>query len=85
MSARKARRRQKARTDQFDALLRRLLVDINILQLARRSFGDLSGLSEQHTPAGMLVGETAVSLDALYNELDEWHVTHEHKRKGGAP
>jgi hypothetical protein len=84
-STRAARRKPvpvPTRPDAFSDLLRRLLVSVNQLQLAAKDFGDLSSLPREHVPAGLVVCETTNDLDTLYNDLDRWHVNHEHTAKG---
>jgi hypothetical protein len=68
--------------DEFARLQRRLLVAVAQLDLARQSFGDLSGLSSDHSKAGLVVYETAKELDAIYDALDKWHT---HARKETQP
>ena len=65
----------------FSNLMRRFMVMLAALDLAKQSFGDLSTMSEEHSKAGLVVGEAVKELDVLYNELDQWHVSHEHAAK----
>lgn len=65
----------------FSDLMRRFLVAQASLDLARQSFGDLTGMSDEHARAGLVVGEVTKELDKLYNDLDTWGVKHEHVAK----
>src|SRR5438309_1330428 len=60
--------------DQFAAIMRRLLITNSTVKLAADKFGDLSELPEGYEQAGLTVCEAAKTLDALYDELDAWHV-----------
>lgn len=70
-----------AQSDEFTGLSRRLLVTVNHVVLVAQHFGDLADLPLDHVPAGMTLCEAAKDLDRLYEELDSWHVRHEHFAK----
>jgi hypothetical protein len=70
-----------AELDEFAGLSRRLLVSINHVVLVSQHFGDLADLPPEHAPAGMTLHMAAQDLDRLYNEIDSWHVRHEHVPK----
>ena len=70
-----------ALSDEFGALLRRLLVSVNHVMLVSQHFGDLADLPPEHAPAGITLHVAAQDLDVLYSEIDSWHVRHEHAPK----
>ncbi len=73
-----------AQSDEFGALLRRLLISINHVRLVAQHFGDLSELSAEDAPAGTTLYQAAADLEGLHNELDAWDVRYEHVPKSPA-
>ena len=67
-----------AHDKEFSALLRRLLISVNHLELVSQHFGDLASLPQEHVPAAFTLQGAAEALDSFYNELDSWWVRHTH-------
>jgi hypothetical protein len=61
--------------------MRRFLVGLHQLQLAAKDFGDLASLPAEFVPAGMVMQEATKELDAIFNAIDSWHVSHRHSPK----
>lgn len=65
----------------FAELRGRLLDIVHHLQCADFVLYYTQDVPEELQPACSVLHRAVTELDALYDELDSWHATHEHQRK----